>query len=191
MAVLLIGMIALFPDQYSARLNTVAQVITGQTDVREEVSIRGRVSELLVAGQMFFDHPILGVGVGNYPVYYQSYSRRIGLDPRTENREPHNLFLEVAAETGLVGLLVFFTVLFFSVQGIRQAWLTFKRLKLETYANLVAVFAIGVLGYFTAALFIHGAYPRYMWLLIGLALALPQVARNAINEVKKEQSGSS
>jgi putative inorganic carbon (hco3(-)) transporter len=187
--ILIIAMVAFLPDQYSARLNTVTQVITGQTNVREEVSIRGRLSELLVAVQMFSEHPILGVGVGNYPVYYQSYSRKIGLDPRTENREPHNLFLEVAAETGIIGLVVFFTVLYFTYQGIRQAWLTFKRLKLDEYSNLVAIFGIGVLGYFTAALFIHGAYPRYMWLLIGLALALPQVAKNTVIELKQEKSG--
>jgi putative inorganic carbon (hco3(-)) transporter len=187
--ILIIGMVAFLPDQYSSRLNTITQVVTGQTNVREEASIRGRLSELLVSWQMFTEHPILGVGVGNYPLYYQSYSRKIGLDPRTENREPHNLFLEIASETGLVGLIVFFTILYFAYQGIRQSWLTFKQLKLEEYANLVAVLGIGMIGYFSAAMFIHGAYPRYLWLLIGLALSLPQIARNTVMELKQEKSG--
>jgi len=177
-ALLIIGIFTFMPDQYNTRLNTIAQIATGQTDVREEVSIRGRMSELLVAWQMFMEHPILGVGVSNYPEHYQSYSRQIGLDPRTENREPHNLFLEVAAETGIVGLVVFFMVLYFSFRGIYQAWHGFNRSGLKEYAGLVAVFGIGMVGYITAGLFIHGAYPRYFWLLVGLALALPQVARN-------------
>ena len=189
LALLIIGMVAFLPSQYSARLDTVAQIVTGQADVREEASLRGRLSELLVAWQMFIEHPIVGVGVGNYPAYYQSYSRQIGLDPRTENREPHNLFLEVAAETGIVGLIVFFMVLYYSYRGIHDAWIAFKKNNLEDYAGLVAVFGIGFLGYLTAALFIHGAYPRYLWLLVGLALALPQVAKNTLKALPQEESG--
>ncbi len=189
-AALIIGIFAFLPDQYSARLDTIPRIVTGQTDVREEVSLRGRLSELLVAWQMFVEHPIIGVGVGNYPAYYQSYSRQIGLDPRTENREPHNLFLEVAAETGIIGLAVFLLILYYSFRGIRQAWLAFRRTGLKDYASLVAVFGIGMLGYLTAALFIHGAYPRYFWLLVGLALALPQVAKDIPIELKQEKSGA-
>ncbi|MDR3575820.1 MAG: O-antigen ligase family protein [Anaerolineaceae bacterium] len=185
---LVIGIFAFLPNQYSARLDTITQIVSGQTDVREEVSLRGRLSELLVAWQMFVEHPIIGVGVGNYPAFYQSYSRQIGLDPRTENREPHNLFLEVAAETGLVGFAVFMMVLYFSYQGIRRAWLVFKRKELKEVAGLVVAFGIGMAGYLTAALFIHGAYPRYFWLLVGLALALPQVAQDIPIELKQEKS---
>ncbi len=186
---LVIGVFAALPDQYSARMNTLTQLVTGQADVREEVSIRGRMSELLVAWQMFTEHPILGVGVGNYPQFYQSYSRKIGLDPRTENREPHNLFLEVAAETGLVGLLVFGLVLYFSFRGIHLAQLLFSKVGLKTDAGLVNMFGIGLMGYLTAALFIHGAYPRYFWLLVGLALSLPQAAKNTLTEINKEELG--
>jgi putative inorganic carbon (hco3(-)) transporter len=188
-ALLIIGMAAFLPDQYSARLLTIAQIGTGQTDVREEVSLRGRLSELLVSWQMFNDHPLIGVGVGNYPQYYQSYSRQVGLDPRTENREPHNLFLEVAAETGIIGLSIFFLVLYFSFRGIRQAWLTFKKTGINPYADMVAFYGIAFAGYLTAALFIHGAYPRYLWLLVGLALSLPQVAKNTLAEFTQENSG--
>ncbi len=189
MAVLVVGLLAFMPEAYTSRLNTIGQIATGQTDVREEASIRGRLSELLVAWQMFMDHPILGVGVSNYPNYYQSYSRQIGLDPRTENREPHNLFLEVAAETGLVGLIVFIMILYFSFRSIFHAWHTFNKLDLPDYAGLVAVYGIGLVGYFTAAMFIHGAYPRYLWLLIGIALALPQVVKNTQAELKLEHGG--
>lgn len=188
-ALLIIAMAAFLPEQYNARLNAMTQIVTGQTDVREEASLRGRLSELSVAWKMFSQHPLIGVGVGNYPQYYQSYSRQIGLDPRTENREPHNLFLEVAAETGIIGLFVFFMVLIFSFQAIHQAWLTFKKLGITQYADLVAVFGIAFVGYLTAALFIHGAYPRYLWLLVGLALSLPQVAKKTLGEFTQENCG--
>ena len=189
-ALLVIGVFAVLPEQYTARMSTLTELVTGETDVREEVSIRGRMSELLVAWEMFTDHPVLGVGVGNYPLYYQSYSRRIGLDPRTENREPHNLFLEVASETGLVGLLVFGLVLIFSYREILRARSRLSKAGLKTDAGLVVMLGISLTGYLTAALFIHGAYPRYLWLLIGLALSLPQVMKNTLVEVNKEERGN-
>ena len=33
------------------------------------------------------------------------------------------------------------------------------------------------LGYLVAALFLHNAYPRYLWLLVGIAFAIPEVAQ--------------
>ena len=186
---LVVVLLVFLPNLYGQRITSMTRVLTGETDVREEASLRGRMSELLVAWQMFLDHPVLGVGVGNYPVNYQSYSRMIGLDPRIENREPHNLFLEVAAETGLVGLVVFLAVVYLSFRSVFRAWRDFKRLGDGQDADLAAVVGIGMLGYFTAALFIHGAYPRYLWVLVGLALALPQVVRAVRAELNVEEHG--
>lgn len=65
------------------------------------------------AGGSIALHPILGVGLGNYPLVVK---------PSAVYREPiyaHNLFLDVTLETGLVGL--FFFVAFLSL-GIISAW---------------------------------------------------------------------
>ena len=79
---------------------------------------------MIVGLQMFADHPILGVGLGNYPLLYQQYSQRLGIDLRSEIRQAHNLYLEVAAETGLLGLLSFgllLVVMFWSIWKAHQA----------------------------------------------------------------------
>ena len=46
---------------------------------------------------------------------------------------------------------------------------------MEEYANLATGFAIAFAGYLLAALFVHAAYPRYFYLLIGIAFALPNL----------------
>jgi O-antigen ligase len=130
---------------------------------------------------MFADHPVFGVGVSNYPVYYQQYSRRIGLDPRTEARQAHNLYLEIAAEMGLAGIIVFSIILWNMFNGILSSWKRLKEAKERVNANLILSIAIGLIGYFGAAFFIHAAYPRYLWLLIGIALSIPQVADSVLN----------
>jgi hypothetical protein len=43
-------------------------------------------------------------------------------------------------------------------------------------AMIVWALIIGIAGYLFASLFLHGAYDRYFWLLMGILLALPAVA---------------
>lgn len=191
MAIILVRFV---PNPFIDRLSTVTDMLTGQASVKEEVSFRGRASELIVAVRMFADHPILGVGVGNYPAYYQQYSRSVGLDPRTEARQAHNLFLEITSELGLVGILVFLLILAAVFRGVLRTYAYYKDRGDDYYASTVAAFGAALMGYFAAAMFIHGAYPRYLWLLVGIALALPQLVRrerdeSALQPTLKEMNG--
>lgn len=164
----------MLPPTYTQRLGTLTDLVGSEEASAAEVSFRGRVSEVMSAWYMFRDHPILGVGVRNYPVLYQEYSREIGLDPRAEARQPHNLYLEVAAETGLLGLLVFGFILFSVFRSVQRARTTLQEEGEKDLRRLVEAFSSGLIGYLGAAMFIHGAYPRYFWLLAGIALSLPQ-----------------
>ncbi len=188
MMFLLIGLMMLpfMPAEYVERMETLV-LFTPGSDYNPvgEVSYRGRTSELLVGWMMFRDHPILGVGVENYPVHYQDYSRRVGLDPRTEGRSPHNLYVEILAERGLFGFAFFAIILWLIYRSLRDARRDFKRIENEDLAGLVTAYSIGIFGYFVGALFMHSSYPRFMWLLVGIALALPQLSRLEFERHKK------
>ncbi len=180
LAVLILAAVLLpfLPGDYTARLSTLTDFIPGRGDVRNEVSFRGRASEWMVAALMFRDYPLLGVGIRNYPEHYLDYSSRLGLDPRRENREPHSFYLEIAAESGLAGILVFTAIFAFLYRAIRTARQRFEEAGAEDEAEMVVAFGLALLGYLTAALFVHAAYPRYFWLLVGIGLALPQAAQS-------------
>jgi len=170
------------PTQFSQRIGTLTELIpdASQDTTPTDLSFRGRTSEMIVATQMFMDYPVLGVGLGNYPLHYQEYSRRLGLDQRAEAREAHSLYLEIAAESGLLGILTFGWLLWSIFSGLRQAHQSLIKTKVFGHANLVAAIGFGFSGYLMAGLFIHAAYPRYFWLLVGIALAIPQLAKNEI-----------
>jgi len=176
MLVLLLAVFPFVPKEYTDRLVTLNAV---SSDVRSEVSLRGRTSEYMAAWMMFIDHPILGVGVGNYNAYYLDYSRKIGLDPRAENRSAHSLYLETAAELGLVGLGVLALILTAAFRSIFGAFRTLRNAGEYVYSELILSLGVGLAGYVTAAIFIHDAFPRYFWLLVGLALTAKEVARRA------------
>jgi hypothetical protein len=51
------------------------------------------------------------------------------------------------------------------------------------YAHLATGLAIGFVGYLVAAFFIHAAFPRYFYLLLGIMYSLPAVAEHVRQEV--------
>ena len=186
--ILLIVIIVTFiPNPYIERLATIPDILGGKRGVLGDVSYRGRASEVIAAWLMFVDHPIFGVGVENYPVFYQSYSRKLGLDSRIEERQAHNLYLQIAAETGLAGILVFGWLLVSMMKGMLSAIKDLKDAGIMWYSDLILSFASGVVGYLAAALFIHGAYPRYFWLLVGVSLAIPRVAKDILKNNTQKQ----
>ncbi|MEA2426538.1 MAG: hypothetical protein QOF37_166 [Thermoleophilaceae bacterium] len=124
--------------------------------------VSGRATENQVALHMFLDHPIAGVGPGQYPFYYRDYTRKYGNDPRYQ-REPHSLPLQVAAEQGLVGILAWMGV---GVVLLRFVLAT--RVWRDPLGRAI-VTAIGA--YCVASLFLHGSQIRLFYVLIGLLLA--------------------
>lgn len=119
--------------------------------------------------------PLLGVGLNNYKFYYQQYAQPLGWDNRREERSAHNLYWEIAAETGLLGLTAFGAIVAGAYYGLRRTErLLFQRGRYNE-AGMAWALAVGLSGYLAASFFLHGSYCRYFWLLIGIAPAVPQI----------------
>jgi len=97
--------------QFFTRLTSIldARHLVGGADSRYQEAdgaIRGRTTEMLAALHVFRDHPVIGVGPGQFtPFYFVPYSKSAGVKFRELNvpRRAHNLFLELAAEQGKIG----------------------------------------------------------------------------------------
>lgn len=170
----------LLPSNYTERILSLSSFLPGSsTFVTSDQSFRGRSSENLVAINMFLDHPLTGVGPGNYSLYYQEYSRRLGIDPRRGLRSAHSLYLEVLAERGLPGIFLFSLILYLTIMGlIRSEPLSLAKRDHELADISIAVLG-SVVGYLVSALFLHGAQIRYFWVLIGIAWAVKKIAETA------------
>jgi O-antigen ligase len=182
--VLLLGAVLVMfaPKTYFDRLLTIKDVLpgtNGQIDVYSDRAIQGRASENLTAWVMFSSRPFLGVGLNNFSSLYQEYTKSLGLAPSATNRAPHNLYLEVAAEQGIVGLAVFLIMIWLAFRSALSAIRKFREIGMEDYANMATGFVIAFMGYMFSAVFIHAAYPRYFYLLLGIAYALPLIVEQA------------
>lgn len=164
--------LAIAPTQFGQRLAALGQLATvDRQRGPEDSALRGRISEMVAAWQMFADHPILGIGYGNYETHYHRYARGIALDGRREERQAHSLYLEVAAETGLVGLAAFGVLIAYAMSSILRARAVLFQSGRDAEAQTATAFAIALFGYLAGSVFLHLSYPRYFWLLVGIAIA--------------------
>jgi len=168
----------LLPGGYTDRLMQLAQAVPGVGDSRPgEASLSGRLSALLAGQRMFADNPVVGVGAGQFTQHYRDYATGLGVDTVNGALEPHNLYLEVAAETGYLGVLTWGAVLGTALLRLLRARALLRRTGRRQDADLVEDVALSLLAYLLGGFFVHNAYPRLYWLLIGVALAAPAVAR--------------
>ena len=144
-------------------------------------SVLSRATENLTAIQVFADHPVVGVGPGQYPNYYRDYADEIGVSVKAENREAHNLYLGIAAETGLVGIVMFLGAVVATLMQLMRA----RARALATRPDLAAIaagFMLALVGYLASGMFLHLSYARYFWLVLALAGAAAAVILRDIPE---------
>jgi O-antigen ligase len=129
---------------------------------------------MLAALAAYTDHPVLGVGPGQYATYhsvrYQGLPE-ISIREIPIPRRAHSLYLEIAAETGTVGLAIFMAIpllLLLDLGRLRRALLPWR----PDLAHLAAGFTLMLLAYLGTGVFLHLAYERYYWVMIALAASV-------------------
>lgn len=175
-AIIVIGVVILMlaVPQYGARLQSL-QSLTGVVAPEDTAglasadgSVRSRLTEMLAATLVFVDHPIIGVGPGQFGEYYQEYATRVGIRVVEGNRAAHSLYPGVAAENGVLGLLCLLGIVFLVLRDLDRARRQWMQRRPEQ-AYLATGFMLAVVSYMTTGLFLHFAYIRYFWLIMALA----------------------
>jgi putative inorganic carbon (hco3(-)) transporter len=187
------GLIQLLPDTYMSRITTLLQFTSAQNAQITDPSFVGRTSENTAAWRMFLDHPLLGVGLGNFKDNYQDYSRPLGLDQRRTPRSPASLYLELLSEQGIVGTVIFIFLLGLIFREMISARNNFQLAGMFDESFMVAAIIASFSGYMFAAIFKNSAYSNAFWVIVGIALASGQVAYTSYQqayEMSMKQPGT-
>ena len=166
--------VALAVPGVGSRLATLTD-LGASASARPDPSLEGRRSAQQAGLQMFRDHPLLGVGPGRFEEVTPAYQRRVQTSAPGVFA-PHDLYLQLAAEGGLVLLAAWLMLL---------ATGTFVALRARVLLRdssgpdppLVAGMLGALLAWSTASLFLHLATLRSFLLVIGLAGASDLLAR--------------
>ena len=175
--VLLVSMVA---PGYLYRLDSLRGVqglISSEAEAEPDYVTRSRVTEMLAALNVFLDHPIIGVGPGQYTPYYSidyQLDPEIALRYIPKTRRAHTLYFELGAETGAIGLGTFLAILLlimFRLWRTRRRWIQTR----VDRANIATALLLSIFGYLGTAIFLHLSYQRYFWLLVALTTAAIQI----------------
>ena len=82
----------------------------------------GRYDIWLAGAQIVKDHPVIGVGLANFPVAYAKVAGYAHVFPSHGYvREAHDAYLQVCAETGIIGLILFLAAVRAQLKEVRAA----------------------------------------------------------------------
>jgi len=169
-AVVAIGILAIVVvPGLGARLLTLEDV-TAASDAGDRV-ISQRLNDMLTAFLVFTEHPLLGIGPGQFSTVYLEYSQRVPGLAGVLDFEAHTLYGEVAAETGLLGIITFFGLIGGTLVLLVRARRNAVRVGRRDLADLAAGFILVIVVHLGTGLFLHLSYPRYFWVPLGLAAA--------------------
>lgn len=152
--------------------------------VTERTSSSVRVEVYKIAIRLVLEHPFLGIGLGQFPAFYQLEAPRIlGHAPYEWNMlHPHNLFLAFWLNLGIVGLIGLVWIL---VLCWRKAWSLIKifyKQAVDSIAwyKVIAFFMLFIIifhGLFDTPFF-KNDLALLFWLIVSVIL-LPMQEKNA------------
>jgi putative inorganic carbon (hco3(-)) transporter len=162
-AVVLILLIGGLAGPVAARLGASSGASPLQT-------LLDRIPIWSVGVSMFVQHPVFGIGVNNFGNYIGAY------DPSLDVNQAHDLFLNIAAERGLLGFVAFGIFLLALFRTLSRG----LGLAPNAGSRVLAAAVIASFAAFLADSLFDVAYYDYkilllFWLLAGLAACLPRL----------------
>ena len=142
------------------------------------MSAQNRVVIWVNSIPMFIDHAFLGVGIGNWGVYYAKYQSWLVQDLLTvhnqQHQHAHNDYIELFCEFGLPGIVLFLWILFGFIRIVKP--LLFSAKIKPTHSLLFASMVIALGGVAIDALFTFPFKKPMPLLIAGVYFASLSVA---------------
>ncbi len=181
--VLAVTIITMTIPQYVARLLSLQSLPVAlglQTEnidfVEPDGAVKGRLTEMMAAGIVFAENPIVGVGPGMFKYYAQDIGNELGIRRLDQTRRSHSLYLDILSNTGILGLLSFTAIVYLTIRNLlktRAQW----RNRDAFLAATAEGFILAIITYLSIGIFLHFAYVRYFWVTMAIAGATVLVAR--------------
>jgi O-antigen ligase len=160
----------LIPASVAERVSSSADEFFSIQDVRgiqinpTNYAVVERLAHWQAALNMSRANPWLGVGFGNYEGEYQNFRLINWLEPLGH---AHNYYLNILAELGLIGLLVYSKVWFILFTKSWQA-----RLHPDPLARAIAIGILGTWTYFSVHSLFDNLYVNNLFLHIGVLIGV-------------------
>lgn len=108
---------------------------------------RGRLIVWQHTSKMIFDHLLFGVGLGSWQIVYPVYDQGDTITRNAAPQRPHNDFLWILSETGLIGFSFYIWLLFVLFKSILVLYKREPRAQKTAWAFGIAVGLLAYLGH--------------------------------------------
>ena len=170
----------LYPQKHDAHGNTVFQRVASIS--YEEASAKARIDSWKRSFLLIEQNPILGVGTGNWKIRVLQYENPEKSDFVFMGKN-HNDFIEIAAECGILGFIMYFFIFIFLIFNFLRAFL--KQGEYESSFMYLFISAFGVFCYSVDAFFNFPAdrpeIQSLFALFIGSGIAYSHTWPNTVN----------
>lgn len=163
-----LAFLSLVPFVNSERYETILE-IQDDYNMTDET---GRIAIWKIGIRMMFAHPLTGVGVNCFNEGVGRDRERRGL-ASAKWQSAHNSIIQVGAETGLAGLVVF------CLMSVKVFSITKKvkgKSRSEDLIKISEMTRVGFIGHFLSSMFLSQAYSVYWVFYIALSAVLQRMA---------------
>jgi O-antigen ligase len=152
-------------------------------------STRERKALLMRSISITLNHPLLGVGVGQFSAYVFDEDKRLGV-PKEPYLGTHNSYTQLSSEAGIPALLIFLGILVISWRRlgrlIHAARRDLRPEAQDVYRTALAVQAC-LAGLYTFFFFFHMAYEVFPHIIIGVALVASSTGESELKRLGLQQ----
>lgn len=165
----------LLPGAYKERVLNPKQYVGSK-------SVQSRVELQEAAWRYTTENPILGLGPGGFGTEFirerndTAATMKLMVDRQDWNAlfiGTHNMFLELSANMGVIGLIVF---MWFFILMLRKLYLAEQRYEAEgdkQGAALASALFVSLIGFLVAAVFLHALMQKIWWMVAAAAVVIP------------------
>lgn len=139
----------------------------------------GRLDIWLTALTMISTHPVRGVGLSNFPIVFFDYFRRTPGVQRhfTEMKTPHNIYLGMLAELGIIGFVILAGILGASVvSAMRARHDAYQKTKGRYLQFASDIWLLGLVGLLVEGFLQDIFFRKFFWLGLGLVEVMKQLS---------------
>ena len=176
------------PQEYWDRIATITDDSTMESGTAGQ-----RMFTWGIGWEMFLANPILGVGQANFPWTLGEYlGGRTWQTKSLSGRQAHSLYFTLLPELGLVGVVIFGSMVYLNYRDTRVRQLrprlggpavnSDKEKESQLYRAALYGNAIlgGMIGYLVTSTFISTLWYPTFWIMMGLAVALKNTTQGYV-----------
>jgi putative inorganic carbon (hco3(-)) transporter len=187
---LIVGVVGAYKMTSQALSQRVEAIFTAQGRTGS-----GRLNAWRAADTSFRERPYFGLGYGAFePSANDLMLQTPGVDLsnfllRRNGLEAHSAYIGTLAELGIPGLALFLGMLGSTAIAIRRAAARARKLGAISSMRIANALLISLVGWAVASIFLSSETSRPLWIMIGMAVALPKLTAQESGTTEPEAAG--